>query len=592
MRPRPFAWISPLAHYEEPTMNTFDSIGKPQHHSRREGRWFRVAPGALLPCLLAIAEGAAALTSQEAILRAKPAAVMIVSRIGADISMECGQGRITVSPEPLVETASGWFVDGRGYIVTNAHVVVPPSAAAELTRAAIQEGCVEPELRARRLATGQRPDVEERLRLHATERVTPTVKLVMRPSVTVVLSNGVSLPAEVTKLSPPPGFDAAGAPSADTGRDLALLRVRGGDFPALGLSTGESRIGDSVHLLGFPSAVYAHELLDRREAPDASVTNGAVSGFRLDPLGRRLIQTDAPAAYGSSGGPAIGADATVLGVMTFVSLSPSTGAVVQGFNFLIPARDVRAFLAGTDVRIGESPFNAAWTAALAAFFSGDTRAAAPKLARVDAMLRDLADVRRVRAEVQERLDHASPRRVPWSGVALGATLFGAGFCGGLFGHRWRSAPLAAVRWVRRELGIEAVRQRLIERLQAEQEAAFLGGPADMHVAEISRLVVVLARHVPADDSVPSASLPAGYVEDRSERAALPSACCRATDSGRWLRSEPDLSEGLPIAAARARAGSRGVPLDPLVEHLGRVGRVRKDHVCLVGDVPLKHPVDA
>ena len=51
------------------------------------------------------------------------------------------------------------------------------------------------------------------------------------------------------------------------------------------------------------------------------------------------MQTDAPAAHGNSGGPAIGADAAVLGVMTFTTLS-AQGAVVQGFNFLIPAWDV------------------------------------------------------------------------------------------------------------------------------------------------------------------------------------------------------------------------------------------------------------
>jgi S1-C subfamily serine protease len=416
-------------------------------------------PTASLACLLllsvlATAERAAAMTVREAILRAKPAAVMVVSRIGAAVSMDCGQGPITVSPEPLVETGSGWFVDGRGYVITNAHVIVPPSAAAELTKAAILEGCA-----------------------HTTERVMPTIKLVLKPSVTVILSNGVNLPAEVRKLSPSLGFAADGGLSADSGRDLALLRVEGGGFPALSLSSRESHIGDTIHLLGFPSAVSTHELLDQRVAPDASVTNGAVSGFRLDALGQRLIQTDAPAAYGSSGGPAIGNDATVVGVMTFLSLSPATGAVVQGFNFLIPASDVRAFLAGTDVRIGESPFNATWTGALEAFFSGDARATALKLDRVDAMFADLADVRRVHGEVIDQLAHASPRRFSWSGVALGATLFGAGFCGGLFGRRWRSAPLAAVRWIGRGLGTEAVRQRLIGRLQAPGPVSGIGQAA-------------------------------------------------------------------------------------------------------------------
>src|SRR5207245_956663 len=84
------------------------------------------------------------------------------------------------------------------------------------------------------------------------------------------------------------------------------------------------------------------------------VTNGTVSGFKMDAIGQDLMQTDAPAAHGNSGGPAIGDDAAVVGVMDFVSLSPE-GVVLQGFNFLIPARGVRTFLQGTDVRPGDTP---------------------------------------------------------------------------------------------------------------------------------------------------------------------------------------------------------------------------------------------
>ena len=258
-------------------------------------------------------------------------------------------------------------------------------------------------------------------------------------------------------------------------------------------STRETRVGDAIRLLGFPSVVQGHELLNKSLVPDASVTTGAVSGFRLDAIGQRLIQTDAPAAHGSSGGPAIGGDPAVVGVMTFVSLSPTTGTVVQGFNFLIPADDVRRFLEDTDVHIGESRFNVAWAAALSAFFRGDAHAAVPK--------------------------HLS-----WPSVALGSTLFGAGVCGGLCGRRWRSAVLGPVRWIRRALGTEAVRQRLIERLQAGQVAAYLGGSANVHVGEIGRLATVLdlqREYVLSDEPIGptwSPRLPAAGSDGREEAA--------------------------------------------------------------------------
>ncbi len=68
---------------------------------------------------------APALTVQEAILRAKPAVALVTAEVRADVTMNCGRGLVTVSPRPFVETGTGWFVDGRGWLVTNAHVVDP-----------------------------------------------------------------------------------------------------------------------------------------------------------------------------------------------------------------------------------------------------------------------------------------------------------------------------------------------------------------------------------------------------------------------------------------------------------------------------------
>src|SRR5207247_2528879 len=162
-------------------------------------------------------------------------------------------GTVTVRPTPFVETGTGWFVDGTGYLITNAHVVdpvhrMPPWVLHELKKKAIDQACVHPELRAQGLMRGQSPHLDESIRRQA-----------------------------------------------------------------------------------------------------ASVTNGAVSGFKQDAIGQDIIQTDAAAAHGNSGGPAVGDDASLVGVMTFTTLSTSGSAIVQGFNFLIPARDVKKFLAGTPV---------------------------------------------------------------------------------------------------------------------------------------------------------------------------------------------------------------------------------------------------
>jgi rhodanese-related sulfurtransferase len=402
-----------------------------------------VKPLALL--LLAVLGGAPeaqALSVQEATLRAKPAVALITATVGAEVTMDCGQGPVTVSPAPFVETGTGWFIDGRGYLITNAHVVDPvhrrpPWVTHELKKKAIEQACVDPALKARGLMRGQSPDAEERIRRQATERGLVTAKLTPLPQLTVLLSNGDKLDAEVKKFSAPTSLDSDGRPTADSGRDLALLRVKDGDYPALGLASRDPKIGDPVHILGFPGVVLSHELLNNSAALEASVTNGAVSGVKPDVIGQDLVQTDAAASHGNSGGPAITNDATVLGVLTFISLSPTGGSIVQGFNFLIPAGDVRKFVDDTGVVPGrESRFNTVWAAGLTAFFNERYAVAVSKLTEANAILPNLPDVKRTLSEADRLVKNPPPQPFPWIWVAVGVTVASAGAFGGMFGRQW------------------------------------------------------------------------------------------------------------------------------------------------------------
>ncbi|PYM18771.1 MAG: hypothetical protein DMD81_05170, partial [Candidatus Rokuibacteriota bacterium] len=330
---------------------------------------------------LAATKPASALTVQEAILRATPAVVLVTSEVGAEVTMNCGTGPVTIQTAPFIETGTGWFIDGRGYLVTNAHVVEPayrqpPWVAHELKKKAIEQACVDPELKARGLMPGQRPDLEERIRREASQRALETAKLTSSPQITV-LFGGKKIPAEVKKFSPPASLDATGQPTKDFGRDLALLQVKDGVYPALSLTGRAVNVGDSVHILGFPGVVMSHELLNR--SVQASVTSGTASAFQKDAIGQDMIQTDASAAHGNSGGPAITNDGTVIGVLTAVTLAGSSGSIVQGFNFLIPAKDVSTFLAGTPAIPGQSRFNDVWYAGLAAYFEGGYAAAVARM---------------------------------------------------------------------------------------------------------------------------------------------------------------------------------------------------------------------
>src|SRR5437879_3247203 len=155
------------------------------------------------------------------------------------------------------------------------------------------------EPRAGGLSRGQRPEVEERSRRHASDVGLATAKVAPVPKITVMLATRTKSTAQVRNFSPPLLLDNDNRPLPDSGRDLALLRVRDGVYPAITLAKRDSQIGDPVHILGFPGVVLSHELLNKSAALEASVTNGAVSGFKQDQIGQGAIQSDAPAAHGN-----------------------------------------------------------------------------------------------------------------------------------------------------------------------------------------------------------------------------------------------------------------------------------------------------
>ena len=115
--------------------------------------------------------------------------------------------------------------------------------------------------------------------------------------------------------------------------DLAILRAKTipDDLPAATLrSTGDLALGDHVVAVGFPFGI------------GPSVTSGVISGLRREfrsPEGKRvltnLIQFDAAANPGSSGGPLVTLDGEVVGIVTAI-LNPTQERFFVGIGFAVP----------------------------------------------------------------------------------------------------------------------------------------------------------------------------------------------------------------------------------------------------------------
>lgn len=395
------------------------------------------------------ARAADVISLQEIILRAKPATVLVIAEVGSDVLLNCGSGLKKTSPAPFRETGTGWLLDSNGWIVTNGHVVQPahegpPWVVQDQVQKAVTDVCVYDEIERRGFAVGQRPDLEDQLRRAAMGPALQSARVELKPSLYVLLGNGFRLPAKVEKYSPPVSIErGAGVMS---GRDLALLSVEASEMPAFKLGESKNlKIGDPIHILGFPGVVLTHELLNATAKVEASVTNGAISGFKQDVQNQAVIQTDAPAAWGNSGGPAVNSRGEVIGVLTFVSLAPGVGGgIVQGFNFVIPADAVREFLRGTKVDLNDkSPFNEHWYAGLRKFFTDDWKGALLSLQAADRLQPEFPDLRRLIAEAADKIKNPPPRPFPWLWVVGVAAALGLGVVGVAAGRRVRANRLRA-----------------------------------------------------------------------------------------------------------------------------------------------------
>lgn len=121
--------------------------------------------------------------------------------------------------------------------------------------------------------------------------------------------------------------------------DLAVIRARSVPddlLPATLRSTKDLAVGEPVVAVGFPFGI----------GPTA--TAGIVSGLRREfrsPEGQRLmtnlIQFDAAANPGSSGGPLVTANGEVVGIVTAI-LNPTSQRVFVGIGFAVPIENAAA----------------------------------------------------------------------------------------------------------------------------------------------------------------------------------------------------------------------------------------------------------
>ena len=143
--------------------------------------------------------------------------------------------------------------------------------------------------------------------------------------ITVTFADGTESPAGIVNVQPD--------------NDMAVLRASKlpDDLQAATLrTTGDLQPGEEVVAIGFPFGI------------GPSVSSGVVSGlgraFRSPEGGqimRNLIQFDAAANPGNSGGPLITMDGQVVGIVTAI-LNPTSARTFIGIGFAVPIENAAA----------------------------------------------------------------------------------------------------------------------------------------------------------------------------------------------------------------------------------------------------------
>jgi S1-C subfamily serine protease len=327
-------------------------------------------------------------------LEAKPAVVLVVVEFQAKWTL--GDSSVTLTHR---EIGTGFFFHPDGYLITNGHVVqyanmkdlqAEKSRQEELKADNINK--LKEVIAAYQKQTGKTVTEEQIAQLWKNA----SIAQVGTPTITVVLENRKTVNADILQYS---------APINENGKDVAILKVPGGNYPTVPLGNSDQvRLQDAIMVMGYPGVASQwgdNPLISADSNYEASATNGHISAVKTGPLGMPVLQTDTAITHGNSGGPAFNDQGQVIGIATFGNDS------VQGFNFLVAINTAMEFVRQTGVSPSRSTFDEHWARALDMYDAGEFKSAITEFDNVLQFMPDLPDARKFRAAAVDGEDHLS-----------------------------------------------------------------------------------------------------------------------------------------------------------------------------------------
>ena len=292
-------------------------------------------------------------------------------------------------------SGSGFIIHPEGLILTSGHVVEPTRNADALDRELMRNGAIS--------ALLKHFPVDELRKLHRTDLLDRYIAALVANSTLekrvvtneIELSNGEKLPFTIDRFSPA---------LAQRGTDLALLRVKHKNLPALTLGDSDStRVGESIWSVGYPAVASSTDdviggWLSRDSDLEATFNPGIITAIKRDVTNTPVFQSNVAIYRGNSGGPAVNRGGEVIGISTWGHTD------AEAIKFLVPVNVARSFLREANVPVNvEGEFDHHYRASLDAAQDGKWPLASTELASASSLFPNSPDVIRFRHDTEVAL---------------------------------------------------------------------------------------------------------------------------------------------------------------------------------------------
>lgn len=360
----------------------------------------------LLPTQRDFAARADAADGERLAMISKPAVVRIVDGAAGQIYFQPPGYQGQTYNVSLIALGSGFFINGNGYIATNAHVVSMTHDGEDKVKQALFWQMVEQI--GKQIGKDPRSLNTNFINQHST---LTSFKLFHH----VIIPDGSSYPFEIKQYGAPTGE------GSDQGKDVAIVKIEVKNAPILKLSDSEKvRLQDHVTVIGYPGAAdtFNSGLLDSKSAFEATINDGKISAKKTASSGAPILQTSTPATHGNSGGPVLNDSNEVVGLLTFRG-DTVNGQEVSGFSFVVPSNTVLEYVRSAGAPNEEGPTDRLYREGLEAYWEHHYSEAIPKFQEVQQLFPQHSEIAKLlQASQQAKAEGKDVARFPFWVLAV------------------------------------------------------------------------------------------------------------------------------------------------------------------------------